>query len=105
MKTRNARNGTGWCSSVAWLKLPDDVERLVALQDRLLRAAVAMVRPGGRLVFATCSLQPEEGPLRIAALLASDAPVTVDPVRPDELPGLEDAIGPDGLRPAAERIA
>ncbi len=81
---------------IAWLKSPDDVTRLAALQDRLLRAAIDMARPGGRLVYATCSLQSEEGPARIAALLASDAPVTLDPVTPDELPGLEDAIGPDG---------
>jgi 16S rRNA (cytosine967-C5)-methyltransferase len=81
---------------IAWLKTPDDVPRLAALQDRLLRAAVEMVRPGGRVVYATCSLQPEEGPMRIAALLASGSPVTVDSVDPKELPGLEDAIGPDG---------
>jgi len=81
---------------IALLKSPDDVERLAALQDRLLRAAMEMVRPGGRLVYATCSLQPEEGPLRIAALRAADAPAAVDPVTPAELPGLEDAIAPDG---------
>jgi 16S rRNA (cytosine967-C5)-methyltransferase len=81
---------------IAWLKTPDDVVRLTALQDRLLRAAVDMLRPGGRLVYATCSLQPEEGPGRIAALLATGAPVAPDPVTPEELPGLEDAILPDG---------
>ena len=81
---------------IAWLKTPDDVQRLAALQDRLLRAAVDMVRPGGRLVYATCSLQPEEGPARIVALLATGAPMAFDPVTAAELPGLEDAIGPDG---------
>jgi 16S rRNA (cytosine967-C5)-methyltransferase len=55
-----------------------------------------MTAPGGRLVYATCSLQPEEGPDRIAALLESGAPVRLDAVSATELPGLSDAIGPDG---------
>ena len=43
----------------------------VALQDHLLRAAVEMLAPGGTLVFSTCSLQPEEGEMLIAKLLAN----------------------------------
>jgi len=81
---------------IPWLKQPKDVMRLAELQDRLLHAAIDMTKPGGRIVFATCSLQPEEGPAQIAALLAGDAPVTLDPVRPDELPGLPDALSADG---------
>ena len=81
---------------IPWLKQPEDVTRLAALQERLLRAAVDMTRPGGRIVYATCSLQPEEGPERVAALLDGDAPVTPDPVRPDELPGLAQALSADG---------
>ena len=54
---------------VARLKIPGDVSRLVALADRLLDAAVEMLAPGGRLVFCTCSLEPQEGPQRAAALL------------------------------------
>jgi 16S rRNA (cytosine967-C5)-methyltransferase len=37
------------------------------LQDRLLDAAAALLAPGGRLVYAVCSLQPEEGQQRVAA--------------------------------------
>ena len=54
---------------MAHLKSPADVERMAALQARLLEAAVAMLAPGGVLVYAVCSLQPEEGAHRIAALL------------------------------------
>lgn len=54
---------------VAHLKTPADVTRLAALQDRLLAAAADMVRPAGRLVYCTCSLQPAEGELRVAAFL------------------------------------
>lgn len=65
---------------VPWLKRPDDVAKLTMLQDRLVRAAVAMVKPGGLIVYCTCSLQPEEGQERIEALLSSGAPVERMPV-------------------------
>ncbi len=81
---------------IPWLKQPEDVIRLADLQDRLLRAAIDMTKPGGRIVFATCSLQPEEGPAQIAALLDGDAPVALDPVQPEELPGLPEALSADG---------
>ena len=78
------------------LKTPQDVRRLTAAQDRLLRAALGMVRPGGLVVYSVCSLQPEEGPQRVAALLAAGAPARPVPISAEELPGLEDAIRPDG---------
>jgi len=65
---------------VPWLKRPGDIAALTALQDRLLRAAVAMAKPGGLIVYSTCSLQPEEGPERIAALLRDGAPVDRVPI-------------------------
>jgi 16S rRNA (cytosine967-C5)-methyltransferase len=81
---------------IARLKTAADAAKVAGVQDRLLRAAVEMTAPGGRLVYATCSLQPEEGPDRIAALLQSGAPVRLDAVSATEMPGLSDAIGPDG---------
>ena len=54
---------------VPHLKRPRDIAQFTAGQDRLLAAAAEMLRPGGRLVYAVCSLQPEEGPGRIAAAL------------------------------------
>ena len=77
---------------IAWNKDPDDVRRLAALQDRLLLAALRIVKPGGTAVYATCSLQPEEGEPRIAALLAAGAAAERVPVAPAELPGLEAAV-------------
>jgi 16S rRNA (cytosine967-C5)-methyltransferase len=72
---------------VAHLKRPRDVEQLAAGQDRLLDAACAMLRPGGRLVYAVCSLQPQEGAERIRAAL-SRLPLVSDPFAPAELAGL-----------------
>ena len=46
----------------AWLRRPTDVASLTALQTELLAAAAAMLKPGGTLVYAVCSLEPEEGP-------------------------------------------
>jgi len=81
---------------VPWLKRPEDVVRMAATQDRLLRAALDMVVPGGRLVYACCSLQPEEGPARVAALLAGGAPAVRDPVAPGEVGGLAELVTREG---------
>ncbi len=81
---------------IAQLKGPDDIAALTALQDRLLAAAAETIAPGGILVYATCSLQPEEGPERIAALIASGAPLARMPVKPDEVFGRDDWLSADG---------
>ncbi len=81
---------------IARLKGPDDIAALAALQDRLLAAAIEMTAPGGILVYAVCSLQPEEGPERIAALFAADAPVARVPVKAEEVCGRADWLSPEG---------
>jgi 16S rRNA (cytosine967-C5)-methyltransferase len=75
---------------------PRDVQSLTETQDKLLRAAVALLRPGGRLVYAVCSLQPEEGAPRIAAAIASGS-VLHEPFAPEELADLPEALTPDGF--------
>ena len=64
-----------------------DVAALAARQDRLLDGAVALLRPGGTLVYSTCSLQPEEGPERIEAALARHPGLARRPLSPAELFG------------------
>jgi 16S rRNA (cytosine967-C5)-methyltransferase len=81
---------------VAWLKTPEDMAKLADLQARLLTAAVAMVRPGGILIYCTCSLQPEEGPQQIARLLDGRAAVERVPVTAAEVGGLVELITADG---------
>jgi 16S rRNA (cytosine967-C5)-methyltransferase len=80
---------------VPHLKRPRDLPALAEQQDRLLDAASALLRPGGRLVYAVCSLQPEEGPARAAAALAR-LQLQADPVRAAEVPGLAGAITSEG---------
>ncbi|HYC14603.1 MAG TPA: RsmB/NOP family class I SAM-dependent RNA methyltransferase, partial [Stellaceae bacterium] len=81
---------------VPHLKSMDDVIRLAAVQERLLDAAVAMLAPGGMLVYCTCSLEPEEGPAQIARLLARGAKVQRRPVAPEEIGGLAECLTSDG---------
>ncbi|MBK6707487.1 MAG: RsmB/NOP family class I SAM-dependent RNA methyltransferase [Sphingomonadales bacterium] len=49
---------------------PKQVAELVELQAAMLDRAATMVKPGGRLVYATCSLEPEEGEAQADAFLA-----------------------------------
>jgi 16S rRNA (cytosine967-C5)-methyltransferase len=82
---------------IAWLKDEDDVARLTLTQDRLLLHALDLLNPGGTLVYAVCSLQEDEGPARIEALLGRREP-RVERARVDlrELPGLAEALMPAG---------
>jgi 16S rRNA (cytosine967-C5)-methyltransferase len=79
-----------------WLKRPADIPKLTALQDRLLANAIAMTKPGGLIVYATCSLQPEEGIERIESLLAAGAPVERLPIAVEEVGGLADILNREG---------
>ena len=81
---------------VPHLKRPADVARLAVIQERLLRAAVDMLRPGGVLVYCTCSLEPEEGPGQIEALLKSGAPVERRPLSAAEFAIPSEWITPEG---------
>jgi 16S rRNA (cytosine967-C5)-methyltransferase len=81
---------------VPHLKQPEDVARLSVVQENLLRAAVDMLRPGGTLVYCTCSLEPEEGPQRVEALLRSGAPVERRPVTASEIGAAPDWMSASG---------
>src|SRR5207253_10867922 len=81
---------------VPHLKQPEDVARLAVVQENLLRAAVDMLRPGGTLVYCTCSLEPEEGPERVASLLRSGAPVEHRPIDPAEIGAPAEWVTPEG---------
>lgn len=81
---------------VLHLKRPADVRALVQIQDRLLSAAAMMLRPGGRLIYTVCSLQPEECAPRVQAALARGG-VKQAPFAPDELAGLPEALTSEGF--------
>ena len=54
---------------VAWLRRPTDVKALSDLQTQLVAATAKLLKPGAPLVYAVCSLEPEEGPGVVAAAL------------------------------------
>ena len=81
-----------------FVKATGDLKGLVALQAAMLDRAVALTRPGGRLVFCTCSLLPEEGEAQAEAALARHPDLVPDPAAL-AVPGVEtDWTGPHGLR-------
>ena len=68
---------------------PRQIAEQAELQAALLERAASWVKPGGQLVYAVCSLEPEEG-----AAQAAKVALTLDPIRADELP--------TGLAPSAD---
>lgn len=69
---------------VPWTKKPGDIEALAALQAKMLARAALLTKAGGRLVYCTCSLEPEEGEAQIAAFLRRNPDFRREPIRPDE---------------------
>ncbi|HMO72301.1 MAG TPA: hypothetical protein PKC84_11800, partial [Paracoccaceae bacterium] len=83
-----------------FLRRPEDLPPLVGLQSALIDRALAMLAPGGRLVFCTCSLLPEEGEGQLDAALARHPGLTVEPPIPAPLPGWDPGwTTPAGGRP------
>jgi 16S rRNA (cytosine967-C5)-methyltransferase len=80
---------------VQWSKTAEDIGALADLQRRLLAKAADLVKPGGLLVYCTCSLEPEEGERQVEAFLASGTPFERVAIRPGEIaiPATIDARG------------
>jgi 16S rRNA (cytosine967-C5)-methyltransferase len=82
---------------IAHLKQAGDVDKLARLQQTLLRhAAATLVKPGGTLIFCTCSLQPEEGPDRVVQALAENPQLKLSAVAPAEVGGVEPWVTREG---------
>ncbi|MDE1900465.1 MAG: RsmB/NOP family class I SAM-dependent RNA methyltransferase [Alphaproteobacteria bacterium] len=62
-----------------WRALGPGLEALVKTQGQILDSAARLVRPGGRLIYSTCSLMPDENENQIAAFLATHADFTLEP--------------------------
>jgi 16S rRNA (cytosine967-C5)-methyltransferase len=81
---------------VPWIKSEADLGVLTSLQQRLLDRTADLLKPGGRLVYCVCSLEPEEGERQIAALLARDQRFARLPVTADEVGGCTEFVSGDG---------
>jgi 16S rRNA (cytosine967-C5)-methyltransferase len=64
---------------IKWLRKANDIEVLVALQNQILQAIWLLLKPGGTLLYATCSILPEENHQQITAFLAATADAVLDP--------------------------
>ena len=81
---------------IARNKTPGDVVRMAALQRELIPAAAGAVRPGGRLIYTVCSLQPEEGPAPVEDFLAAHPEFGRLPVTAGEVDGIGQFLTPGG---------
>src|SRR4051794_8822583 len=81
-----------------WIKSAADVNTCADAAAELLDAAAEMVAPNGLLVFAVCSLEPEEGPEQIEAFLGRNSGFQREPVDSSEIFGMADLIGEGDLR-------
>jgi len=81
---------------VPWLKTSDDIVKLSRLQHRLLGRAVELTKPGGTLIYCTCSLEPEENENAVADLLARDPRMRRAAVTAAEVFGRDELISKSG---------
>jgi 16S rRNA (cytosine967-C5)-methyltransferase len=81
---------------VLWASRPGEIGQLSALQARLLDSAARRLRPGGRLVYCTCTLEPEEGEAQVAAFLSRAPEFERLAITPGEAGSPAEAVTTDG---------
>jgi 16S rRNA (cytosine967-C5)-methyltransferase len=81
---------------IPWLKRESDIPTLASLQARMIDRAVSWLKPGGTLVYCTCSLEPEEGEGQLASARERHRSLAVVPVRPAEVGGLDEIVAASG---------
>lgn len=78
---------------IKWLRRDRDIAELAQLQSEILDATWAHLKPGGTLVYATCSILPEENQQQIAAFLARTPNAVLSEIGTAEQPGLQNLPG------------
>ncbi|CUX40085.1 putative Ribosomal RNA small subunit methyltransferase B (rRNA (cytosine-C(5)-)-methyltransferase) (16S rRNA m5C967 methyltransferase)(rsmB) (fragment) [Agrobacterium genomosp. 13 str. CFBP 6927] len=81
---------------VCWTKDENDIAKLAVLQGQMLRHALTMIDSGGIVVFSNCSLDPSEGEMMIAQVLAENPGIERIAVRKEDWPAMEAAITAEG---------
>jgi 16S rRNA (cytosine967-C5)-methyltransferase len=82
-----------------WRKSPRTIDRLIEVQEQMLPNAAAVLRPGGTLVYSTCTISRRENEDRVAALLGASRAGEVPPLELDDL----GALAPGLAAPAEPR--
>lgn len=81
---------------VIYNKSHNDIQSLVKIQDALLRRAAQWVRPGGMLIYCTCSLQIEEGEGRANKFLQEMSEFRLIPILEEDVPSMPDCVQSEG---------
>jgi 16S rRNA (cytosine967-C5)-methyltransferase len=81
---------------VLWAAKPSDIAALAAVQSRLLDSAARRVKPGGRLLYCVCSLEPEEGEAQVQAFLGRAPGFALEPMTAGEGGAPEASLRADG---------
>lgn len=79
---------------VRWLRRASDLPQLAAQQQRLLQALWPLVRPGGRLLYCTCSVFRAEGEAQARTFVANNSAARLRPAPGHLLPGSPGKDGP-----------
>jgi 16S rRNA (cytosine967-C5)-methyltransferase len=80
-----------------WRLKVSDLAVMAALQRSILRSAASVVKPGGLLIYSTCSLEPEENDVQIESFLAEHSEFQLEPPA-------EGAVPPDVLDAGRLRV-
>lgn len=89
-------SGTGVLNRRAdlrWRRLPEDIQDLVDIQGQMLENAWRSLKPGGTLVYSTCTLEPEENWVQIRSFLEREPTAMVEPVNDEQLQPFMDENG------------
>lgn len=81
---------------ILWTKDQSDIVKLAQLQLELLLASIALVKIGGTIVFANCSLARQEGEELIDKVLLMRDDLEIIPILPEEIGGMAELILPQG---------
>lgn len=93
-------SGTGVLNRRAdarWRRKSTDIITLSRLQKEILESAASLLKPGGRLVYSTCSMEPEENSFVISAFLEKHPDFFLDNIEPGSL-GLAGVNGSTGVQ-------
>jgi 16S rRNA (cytosine967-C5)-methyltransferase len=80
---------------IRWRLTPEDLPVLAERQGKILATAADAVRPGGRLLYSVCSIEPEEGEQVVAAFLAQHPEFSVADPRASLTPAAQELVGAD----------
>lgn len=79
-----------------YIKPPESISELAQVQQRMLAHVAQFVKPGGRLVFCTCSLEPEEGEAQVETFLTNYPAFARSPIKQSDVAEMTQVITPQG---------